>query len=117
MSQFEAQKRVWRALQIQGILGKNEGMPFTEKMASSVNIQEYQAAALEAYYKPNRIERKKQKLESMLEAFSMVPKSDLLQLSEIFRPDCELFGYDNRPNNLFNISSNTSQTTFRYFLI
>ncbi|KAL5015487.1 hypothetical protein ScPMuIL_009757 [Solemya velum] len=97
----EAMRRVWRNFQIRGFIGMNVSLPFGP--GDPVTSRTY----LEAFGEAKRTSggdayRKRNKGEAMLEAYSMVPMEDLEKLSQAFKIDCDFFGYDCRPPDIFN---------------
>lgn len=105
MSFHEAMRRVWRNFQVRGFIGKNISLPFGPD--DPVDTRSYMNAFGEAKSKSGSDEhRKHNKVEALLEAYSMVPMEDLEKLAQAFKTDCDLFGYDCRPPNIFNRTQN-----------
>ncbi|XP_060070289.1 carbohydrate sulfotransferase 9-like [Ylistrum balloti] len=104
VSFFQAQKLMWKKCQIRGILSKNSKYPVTEEMSENIEVAQYIRMLNEG--RGDALDKsisKRNKEEAMLEAFSTVDAEDMEFLSEMFRLDCELFGYDCRPEKLFKI--------------
>ncbi|PVD36052.1 hypothetical protein C0Q70_03022 [Pomacea canaliculata] len=107
MSISEAAKRVWRKLQIRGIISRRFPFPFTEMESSSLLAGEFIEAALSAHRRStDKDELKTQKEEAMMEAYSTVDSNVLLKLRGVFREDFEMFGYSSTPPGVFDTSSN-----------
>ncbi|XP_060076869.1 carbohydrate sulfotransferase 11-like [Ylistrum balloti] len=117
MSFYSGMQRIWRDLQIRGILPKSASLPFTE--SESVNVDRSQLIdALTNAIKgvTDRAGLRQQKREAMIQAYGQVPMKDLIKLREVVRPDCELFGYDVSPDYIFNRTDTSGGTnSFNYF--
>lgn len=107
MSISEAAKRVWRKLQIRGIISRRFPFPFTDLESSSLLAGEFIEAALAAHRRStDKDELKAQKEEAMMEAYSTVDSNVLLKLRRVFLEDFEMFGYSSTPPGVFDTSSN-----------
>ncbi|XP_033728311.1 LOW QUALITY PROTEIN: carbohydrate sulfotransferase 12-like [Pecten maximus] len=60
----------------------------------------------------DRSEAVRNRKDAFLEAYSTVDMDDLIKLSKIFRVDCELFGYDCKPDRLFDMRRTVSKQSF-----
>ncbi|XP_021345054.1 uncharacterized protein LOC110445019 [Mizuhopecten yessoensis] len=101
---YEAQKLMWKKFQIRGILSKHSTYPVAKEESERITKRDF--TRMLYLGRGDAVDRnisKKNKEEAVLEAFSTVDKEDMELLSELFRPDCELFGYDCRPAKLFKI--------------
>lgn len=97
-----AMKRIWAKLQIEGLLGRNVSMPFSEDETSDVTESAFTDALFRAMSMSGDNEsRKHNTRDALQEAYSMVPMSDLLLLQKAVRHDCELFQYDPKPDYIF----------------
>lgn len=104
VSFFEAQKLMWKKFQIRGVLSKKSRYPVTDEMSKTISQEEFTRVLFKGIGDAaNKAIAKRNKEEATLEAFSTVDKDDMETLSELFKPDCELFGYNCRPDELFNI--------------
>ncbi|CAL1529964.1 unnamed protein product, partial [Lymnaea stagnalis] len=98
MSWHESLKRMWRKIQIRGIISMEENFPwspdYSEKFVSvrmfTERVKKLNAAA-------DKLKLKKQKISVLTEAFSNIKVEKLLKLVEIFKPDFQLFQYDMHP--------------------
>ncbi|XP_069142358.1 carbohydrate sulfotransferase 8-like [Argopecten irradians] len=118
VSFYSAMQRIWKDLQIRGFLTKMVELPFSRAEAENISVEEMQDAVTKAVAESSidRTELHRQQLEAMTLAYSNVPMRDLLELREIVRPDCELFGYDVSPDFIFNRKDRSDAlTTFKYF--
>lgn len=98
ISMREALIRVWRKLQIRGLLSKH--VKFPETLSSNdITISKVKAEVLKAYQQsgPTSV-RKKQRTEAFVEAYSKMPKPLLERLRQAVFVDAKLFGYDQSPN-------------------
>ena len=78
--------------------------------------EEFMKLIIDALSKPmNKTLVKMQRGEALLQAYRSVPKEDLERLSKFVKKDCILFGYDERPRDLFDLSTLPHQDTFNYF--
>ncbi|XP_041356094.1 carbohydrate sulfotransferase 8-like isoform X2 [Gigantopelta aegis] len=105
MSLEEAGKRVWRKMQIRGILGKNIKYPFKRQNLKAMPATKFIKTVLKFSGASNKAELKTQKAEALMEAFGQVPKEDVEKLKNLFRPDFDLFGYEAEPGYLFQETS------------
>ncbi|KAL4225072.1 hypothetical protein ACF0H5_015766 [Mactra antiquata] len=113
LSQYKLYVRAWSYFQITGHVYKHITMPFVEN--STINIDDFQTALLKAVEQSKSFadECKNQKKEALLQAYASVPLTLLERLKNVLEVDCNLFGYEKRPEWVFvrnNISSE-----FNYF--
>ncbi|XP_067653897.1 uncharacterized protein [Haliotis asinina] len=102
MSFYEAAKRIWRKMQIRGIVRKDYAMPYSEKSLKTVSSHQFIKALLKARGSDDaRGFLKRQKQEVLQKAFQLVPQTDLEKIRQLFKPDFELFGYDMHPKHIF----------------
>ena len=108
--------RTWRDLQIRGYLSKYIDMPMTKEQASDITSDEFFSLIKEALEKPmNRTAVKLQRQEAMIQAYRAVPLKDMERLSKYVKMDCLMFGYDLRPNKLFQRDNEPGGPSFNYF--
>ena len=105
---------MWRTFQTRGILSKKATFPVSRYEADKLTYRKFLHMVLAAYekYKTDP-ERKRNKAEAMIEAYSTVSKEDMEKLKYVVKPDCDLFGYDPQPAKLFDISRD-SLPSFKY---
>jgi hypothetical protein len=102
--------RTWRDLQIRGYLSKHIQFPFKETDAETVTKREYMEALKIALDIPvNSTEVKLQRKEALIQAYRQVPIKDMERLRQFVLEDCLLFGYDDRPAELFDRSKSVSR--------
>ena len=109
--------RAWRDLQISGHLSKDIDMPISKgEEILKLSREEFMKLIIDALSKPmNKTLVKMQRGEALLQAYRSVPKEDLERLSKFVKKDCILFGYDERPREIFDLSTLPHQDTFNYF--
>ncbi|XP_070205677.1 uncharacterized protein [Littorina saxatilis] len=96
-----ANKRIWRKLQIRGILDRNEPLPINYKQSSSSSAEFIQLVKSSWERFRTNGTKQRQKAEALSSAYSLVPKSNLELLREYFLLDFDLFDYDSRPAKIF----------------
>ena len=111
--------RTWSSFQIRGIILKNFSMPFNP--TDHVTHDIYADAILTAAEKsaPFKSQLKAQRLEALVQAYKTVPMDLMEQLRDFVQIDCRLFGYDDRPAQLFQradeADTDISPDEFNYF--
>ncbi|ESO84150.1 hypothetical protein LOTGIDRAFT_229633 [Lottia gigantea] len=110
-SKPEKIRRLWRSFQISGYIGKNVKLPLSKKAEKNISKQELLQIVINATKIKNANNKVNKRL-ALIEAYSQVPYSDLVQLSEIFQQDCDIFGYDCKPDILFNRTKYPPSTNF-----
>ncbi|XP_060075949.1 carbohydrate sulfotransferase 11-like [Ylistrum balloti] len=96
---FTAQQRMWRALQLRGLISLKASYPI--KRSDSDNVSHEQLLQLlfkHLNYRASRVEKR----DVMLTAYASVDMEDLHKLRDVFRSDCVLFDYDCSPVDIFN---------------
>lgn len=116
MSMNEALFRAYRKLQIRGIISKDIPFPFTQDSTREIGINEYKQALLAAHEQSGPTsERKANRKEAFLEAYSTLPQDLMMKLKEDLSIDANLFGYETYPDILKSRESYYSD--FQYFKI
>ncbi|OWF45825.1 Carbohydrate sulfotransferase 14 [Mizuhopecten yessoensis] len=115
---YSVMKRVWKDFQIRGFLSKHVPFVFTEKKANSVTESQF-VSVLENILKDKSTDHdaiRQQKTEALIQAYSLVPMEDLIRLRHVVRPDCQLFGYNDSPPNIFNRTADAFNSVhYQYF--
>ncbi|XP_021376518.1 carbohydrate sulfotransferase 11-like isoform X2 [Mizuhopecten yessoensis] len=115
VSFHNAMQRSWRNLQIRGYLGKNVSLPFTRVEAGSVKRNTFLSALVTAYESSgSKSYRRANRREAMMEAYGTVCTDDLERLRQIFKLDWILFGYNDRPIEIFELSRHYNKS-FSFF--
>ncbi|KAK7474907.1 hypothetical protein BaRGS_00033862, partial [Batillaria attramentaria] len=95
ISKESALKRLWRVLQIRGIISEDESYPFT---GSDISKLEANTVEQELLFARDRSRDKeglrRQKVKAFIESYQSLDKRDLKELQRIYRTDFEMFGYD-----------------------
>ena len=108
--------RTWRDLQIRGYLSKHIDMPMTKRQASDITSEDFFNLIKEALEQPmNETAVKLQRQEAMIQAYQKVPLEDMERLAKYVRMDCLMFGYDLKPDALFQRNSHSNRVYFNYF--
>lgn len=109
--------RTWTYYQITGRIAKNMSMPFTTANIDDVSYDVFYREVSTAIKKSTTFgkEVKAQKDEALKQAYAMIPKELLERLRNVVLHDCLMFGYDDRPDWLFNGSLREFVPDFDYF--
>ena len=108
--------RTWRDLQIRGYLSKHIDMPMTREQASKITSEDFFSLIKIALEQPmNRTAVKLQRHEAMVQAYQKVSLANMERLAKYVEMDCLLFGYDLRPNELFQGNNDPDKNSFNYF--
>ncbi|XP_069116483.1 carbohydrate sulfotransferase 8-like [Argopecten irradians] len=115
-----AMKRAWKDFQIRGFLSKNQRFPFSKKDVNSLTESQFLNVLKDILTDPStdRKALKQQKMEALVQAYSLVPMEDLVKLRKVVRPDCQLFGYNESPSYIFDRTDESLQVDrdqYEYF--
>ena len=97
MSWKEAEKRIWRKLQIRGLIGISQKLPNEHFRRASEFIKFARAAR----QMTNSSELKEQKKVIFQDIYSSVPIETMKKFREVFHLDFKLFGYDEGSDLIF----------------
>lgn len=99
-------QRLWTSYQMRGLILNSQIMPFREDLVDGINMLMYELAIKDAMEKSADYVTalQNQRREAMMKAYKTVPMEDLLRLRKAVKIDCELFGYDDMPETIFNRS-------------
>ncbi|XP_069141895.1 carbohydrate sulfotransferase 10-like [Argopecten irradians] len=99
---FKIQQKIWKGFQMNGIISTKSRYPISEEDSNRITPKEFRDAVIKAIgdAADGDVSRRN-KEEAMLEAYSTVDTADMEKLSKLLQPDCEVFGYDCRPDKLF----------------
>ncbi|KAL8617796.1 hypothetical protein ACOMHN_044896 [Nucella lapillus] len=101
ISKYEMGKRLWRNLQIHGIISEELSFSFAPKKVEKMTPSEFVKIAKEARkFLPDSEKVRQQKIEALKTAYENVPAEDIMQLVKIYALDFEFFGYDRHPSFL-----------------
>ncbi|XP_053391782.1 carbohydrate sulfotransferase 12-like isoform X2 [Mercenaria mercenaria] len=97
----EALQRIWRKLQIRGIIGVN-GFPLTDNEANNIAKEEFIALLEKTRFKTTSGERGWLKEQAFKEAYRSVPFDVLDEIRTIYSNEFSLFDYNDSPGEIFN---------------
>ncbi|XP_045186397.2 carbohydrate sulfotransferase 9-like [Mercenaria mercenaria] len=98
----EALQRIWRKLQIRGIIGVH-GFPLTDNEANTIPKHEFIALLEKTRLKTTSSERGWLKEQAFREAYRSVPINVLDEIRKIYSNEFSLFDYNDSPGEIFNI--------------
>lgn len=109
-------RRMWRKLQIKGLISYKFGLPLTKQKLLSLNKTQF-LSILEKYnsLSSNEPDCHNARKFSFLEAYYSVPRKDLEDLAKLFSNECELWDYPNKPDIIFDTNKRISTGPFTYF--
>ncbi|KAK3102395.1 hypothetical protein FSP39_011119 [Pinctada imbricata] len=97
----EALRRVWKVLQIRGIIPILSNFTFTVEDSVQMKQQDWKNVLTNVIENiPNRQSVKSQRSEALAEAFNLVDPSDIQTYTETYDNDFSLLGYDKTPPSL-----------------
>ncbi|XP_055872583.1 uncharacterized protein LOC106051645 [Biomphalaria glabrata] len=103
MPWHEGLKRIWRKLQIRGIISIEEKFPWSPEISEkSITVRMFTERVKKLNSQADKSKLKKQKIDVLAQAFSTVKREQLMKLVDIFKPDFQLFQYDMYPDYIFN---------------
>ncbi|CAI9725445.1 carbohydrate sulfotransferase 8-like isoform X2 [Octopus vulgaris] len=109
-------RRLWRKLQIKGLISYKFNLTITKKELLSLNETQF-LSILTKYNKKSSSEpdcHKARKF-SYLEAYYSVPQKDLEDLAKLFSTECELWDYPFKPDIIFDSDKRISTGPITYF--
>ena len=91
-----AAQRLWRVLQIQGIISQKAAYPFTQTEGQVLSLDASQMinTLLDAHEKSGARELEQQKNGAFLGAYKMVSTRQKDEIRRVYKADFEMFGYD-----------------------
>ncbi|XP_076435341.1 uncharacterized protein LOC143275251 [Babylonia areolata] len=99
ISKYEMGKRLWRNLQIHGIISEELTFSFAPKKVDRMTPEEFVKIVQDARKTlPDSEKVRQQKFEALKTAFEKVPAEDIMQIVKIYALDFEFFGYDRHPS-------------------
>lgn len=108
-------QRVWRDLQIRGVLPIDTKMPFILEKMNTINQTHVTDVVTRIIQNvQNRTKLKEQRLEAKIEAFSQLSADIIKEYRELYRLDFELFDYPTRPD-FVKIAISTPPKHLKYF--
>ncbi|XP_036367125.1 carbohydrate sulfotransferase 11-like [Octopus sinensis] len=114
MTFTEALRRVWKKMQIRGLLSREIPFPYSDDSRAYIPYSTFSKTLLDAHARSGprdkRIENRKL---ALIEAYRQIDYRQLLRLKRILEPDCKIFGYDPEPSIIFQ---QTRQPESFYFM-
>lgn len=99
----EMGQRIWRKLQIRGLISSKIDYPFGAQDLAKMSDSAFTQAAAAAHVKStNKTELTRQKQQAFIEAFRTVSLSDIQRHVDIFEEDFDAFGYEKYPDAVFD---------------
>ncbi|XP_064611854.1 carbohydrate sulfotransferase 11-like [Liolophura sinensis] len=102
MSRKDFCRRMWTSYITQGYIHSSQSFP-EERINQNTSKEGFLKLAMEAYHQnpPTAEERKKQRQEAMINAYTTVSPKLLEQIRHVYDLDFQLFNYPIRPDELF----------------
>ena len=98
----EVFRRAWYSFQARGFFAADMKLPLTEQEMATVTEKEFAEVCWKAHVESvGRMNKSKQRRDTVVEMYSQVPLLDRLKLRQIFLKDFQLHGYDSTPADLF----------------
>jgi hypothetical protein len=95
--------RTWRDLQIRGYISKHVDFPYEHYNVTTITEEDFIVEIKKAVAAiPDRETIKKQREEALVQSYRQISIEDMERLRLFVREDCQLFGYDDKPTNLFD---------------
>ncbi|XP_045192351.2 carbohydrate sulfotransferase 8-like [Mercenaria mercenaria] len=117
LSRYKLFQRTWSSYQMRGVILKEYEMPFLEMDVNEVDEPMYRTAIKDAIDSSEKYEAelKAQRTEALVQAYRTVPLDLMYRLQEFVKTDCLLFGYDDKPRQLFDRSFSINTQGHDYF--
>jgi hypothetical protein len=117
ISKYKLFQRTWSSYQMRGVILKEIEMPFLEMDVEDVEEPEYRLAVKDAVESSVKYEAelKAQRTEALVQAYRTVPLDLMTKLQEFVKSDCLIFGYDDKPKQLFDRSFPINPEGHDYF--
>ncbi|XP_005098152.2 carbohydrate sulfotransferase 12 [Aplysia californica] len=113
MSLDEMGQRIWRKLQIRGIIDSRISYPFKAGEVDAMPSTKFVSAcrsAVEA--SKDRAQLKKQKVQAFLEAYATLTLEELRDIVRVYQNEFDVFEYDTEPPRLFRDRGEVGKTDF-----
>ncbi|XP_076435739.1 uncharacterized protein LOC143275475 [Babylonia areolata] len=103
ISKHQMGLRIWRKLQIRGLVDRRIPFPFSSQEFQAVTAEQMVEAAMKAHRESrDREELSRQKREAFVEAYRSVDLTVLQKLRQVFMDDFLMFGYPPDPPDVFD---------------
>jgi len=114
MTWHEALKRIWRKLQLRGIIEMSIKLPVDENHAGNITRDDFIRLANAARSISDQQKLKQQKKEMFIEFYQSVPMEALHDLRQTYERDFYLFDYDSTPNEIFDRRKEQLDLEYKY---
>jgi hypothetical protein len=94
-------KRVWRKLQIRGLISDQIKFPFSVNDAKYISNSEFSSKLIEAHKQSQKYDLKTLKRNYLIDAYNMIPLQTMFKLAEVYKLDFKIFDYEMFPEYLF----------------
>lgn len=101
MTWHEALLRIWRKMQIRGLISFNIKFPLNPEESSKISRQAMIRLATDASRKSSVDQLKLQKRQSFIEMYRSVPLTVLEEFRNVYKNDFLLFNYTEAPDEVF----------------
>ncbi|CAG2190752.1 CHST11 [Mytilus edulis] len=104
LSIYGGLQKIWRKLQIRGIISEQIKFPFNKNDATKFkpSSQTFKNAIINAHIESKKqYNLKDQKRKYLISAYNLLPIATMDKLQKIFQNDFQIFGYDKRPDYLY----------------
>ena len=111
MDKLEMGLRIWRKLQIRGLIDRRVPFPYSKEQFQNVSAVQFIEASTKAYLEStDRAELKRQKRDAFVEAYRTVDINVLYNIRTTFKDDFQMFGYESEPADVFDRERNMKVT-------
>merc|ERR1719391_755026 len=95
-------KALWLSYHVRGYISSSLEMPISYEERKTITADEFKIAVSAAHNKSKgTFDKTEQSRRMLVELYKSVPLKDKLALANILRLDCEMFGYDPMPPDIF----------------
>ena len=94
-------KRIWRKLQIRGLISDQIKFPFSVNDAKYISNSEFSSKLIEAHKQSQKYDLKTLKRNYLIDAYNMIPLQTMFKLAEVYKLDFKIFDYEMFPEYLF----------------
>ncbi|XP_045208517.2 carbohydrate sulfotransferase 12-like [Mercenaria mercenaria] len=115
MSWYEALRRVWRKLQMRGLIDVDHKFLLDKKAAEKLSKENFLEIAKRAWKESDVNKLKKQKIDVFIEMYRSVPINVLKKFVTAYKIDFHLYNYDPSPQEIFNRTLSYTRHNFADF--
>ena len=106
-------KRVWRKLQIRGLISDEIKYPFSQFDSKHIKQKPLFGLLKRAHKQSQKYDLKTQKRNYLINAYNMIPVQTMYRLANMFKLDFQIFDYEPFPDYLFqNRTTSNSNNVF-----